>query len=215
MQAEERRAFLDGQLIERQMLGGFRDRELQLVRPHRGRLLGAGVDQVERIAVERAARDRDRIERLARAVQPAQRFQRGIVERLHAERDAVDAGRAIAGKARGLDTGRVGLERDFGIGGNVPVLADRIENGADGLRLHQRRRAAAEEDRGDLAAGRARRGRFDFAREGAGKALFVDRGMADMAVEVAIRAFRQAERPVHVDAEGFLFGAAQGRSPPV
>jgi hypothetical protein len=25
-----------------------------------------------------------------------------------------------------------------------------------------------------------------------------------MAVKVAIRAFRQAERPVHIDAEGFL-----------
>ena len=31
--------------------------------------------------------------------------------------------------------------------GHAPVFADRVEDRADGLRLHQRRRAAAEEDR--------------------------------------------------------------------
>ena len=54
-----------------------------------------------------------------------------------------------------------------------------------------------------VAARRARRRGFDLARKGAGKAFLVDRRVADMAVEIAIRAFRQAERPVHVDAEGF------------
>ena len=138
-------------------------------------------------------------------MQAAQRFQRGIVERLHAERDAVDAGCAIAAKPRRLDAGRIGLQRDLDIGGDAPVLADRIEDRADGLRLHQRRRAAAEKDRRHRAARRARRRGLDLARKGAGKALLVDRRVADMAVEIAIRAFRQAERPVHVDAEGVLF----------
>ena len=201
MQAEERRAFLDRELIERQMFGGFRNRQLQFVGPHLRRLVGAGVDQVERVAVERGARDRDRIQRLARAVQPSQRLQRSIVERLHAERDAVDAGCAIAAKPRCLDAGRIGLQRHFDIGGDAPMLADRIQDGADGLRLHQRRRAAAEKDRGDGSARRARRRGFDLARKGAHKSFLVDRRVPDMAVEIAIRAFRQAERPVHVDAE--------------
>ena len=52
MQPEERRAFFDGELIERQMLGRFCNRELQLIGPHLRRLVGTGVDQVERIAVE-------------------------------------------------------------------------------------------------------------------------------------------------------------------
>ena len=72
VQAEERRAFLDRQLVEREMFGRFRDRELQLAGPASRRLVGAGVDQVERIALERAARDRDRGQRLARAMQPAE-----------------------------------------------------------------------------------------------------------------------------------------------
>src|ERR1700749_3447446 len=45
-----------------------------------------------------------------------------------------------------LDVGRVGFKRPFGIAGDMPMAADRIENGPDGLRLHQRRGAAAEED---------------------------------------------------------------------
>ena len=40
-----------------------------------------------------------------------------------------------------------------------------------------------------------------LAREGAGVTLLVDRRVTDVAVEIAIRALRQAERPVDVDAE--------------
>ncbi len=57
------------------MFGGFADRELQFVGPHGRRLIGAGIDQVERITIERIARDGDGIERLARAVQAAERLQ--------------------------------------------------------------------------------------------------------------------------------------------
>ena len=189
MQAEERRAFLDGQLIERQMLGGIRDRALQFVGPHLGRLIGTGIDQVERIALEDFSGDRHRIERLARAVQASQCLERGVVQRLHAERDAVDAGGAIAGKPRGLDAGRVGFQRDFNIGRDAPVPADRVQYRADGLRPHQRRRAAAEKDRGYLPAGRAFGRGLDLAGKRARKSFLVDRGMPDMAVEIAIGAF--------------------------
>src|SRR4051794_11826191 len=101
--------------------------------------------------------------------------------------------------------------------------ANRIQNRADRLWAHQRRRAAAEKDRGYLPARRARRDGFDFAGERARESLLVDRGMPDMAVEIAVRAFRQAKWPMHVNAEGFAFllarrrpGAriSQGRSPP-
>ena len=228
MQAEERRAFLDRELIERQMLGGFRDRELQLVGPHLRGLVGPGVDQIERIAVEGGARDRDRVQRLARGVQPSQCLQRGVVQRLHAERHPVDAGCAIAAKPCRLDAGGVGFQRDFGAGRDAPMLCDRIQNGADGLRPHQGWRAAAQKNRGYFAARRARGGGFDLACKGTRESILIDRGMPDMAVEIAIRTFRQAKRPMQVDAEGVLFsfsrlrgrvgvgafGALTGRSPP-
>ncbi|MGY3427911.1 hypothetical protein ACVWZW_008415 [Bradyrhizobium sp. F1.13.4] len=144
------------------MLGRLVDRETQFIGPHRRRLVGTGVDQVERITIERAARDGNRVEGLACAVHAAERLQRGIVERLHAERDAIDAGGAIAGEARSLDAGRVCLQRDFDVFRHGPVLADGVEHSADGCRLHERGRAAAEKDRGDFAAGRTLRGRFDL-----------------------------------------------------
>ncbi len=135
-------------------------------------------------------------------MQPSQRLQRGVVQRLHAERYPVDAGRAVAAKPRGFDAGGIGFQRDFRIGCHAPVFADRIQDGADGLRLHQRRCAAAEKNRRYLAARGTRSCGFDLASEGARESFFVDRSVADMAVEIAVRTFRQAKRPVHVNAEG-------------
>jgi len=146
-------------------------------------------------------------------MQTSQRLQRSVVERLHAERYPIDAGGAIAAKPRGFDAGGIGFQRDFHIGRHAPVFADRIQDGADGLRLHQRRCAAAEKNRRYLAARGARGGGFDLASEGARKSLFFDRGMADMAVEIAVRTFRQAKRPVHINAEGlFSLSRLRGRA---
>ena len=141
------------------------------------------------------------VDRFARRMHAAEFCQHAIVERLHAERDAVDAGRAIAAKARGFDAGRIGFERDLGVGRDAPVARDRVEDGADRRRLHQRRRAAAEEDRGNGAARHAGGGRSDLRCKGPHEARFIDCGAAHMAVEIAIRAFRQTKRPMNVNAE--------------
>src|SRR5436309_7404283 len=105
------------------------------------------------------------------------------------------------------------------------VLADPIQDRADGLWLHQRWRATAEKNRRYFPARGARGGGFDLARERARKSFFIDRRVADVAVEIAIRTFRQAKRPVHVNAEGICLpvrhlrgcgvSAGQGKSPPV
>ena len=52
VQRVERRVRLDGELIERQMLGGFADGALELGRPLLRRLPRPRVDQIERIALE-------------------------------------------------------------------------------------------------------------------------------------------------------------------
>ena len=92
VQAEERRARLDGELIEREMFGRFRDRALELGAPGIERLARPGIDQVERITLEVGARDGYRVERFLRRMQTAEFFQRLIVEGLDTKRDAVDAG---------------------------------------------------------------------------------------------------------------------------
>ena len=57
VQAEERRVRFDGQLIEREMLGGFSDRTLEFRRPAVERLPRPRVDQIERVAVKYRASD--------------------------------------------------------------------------------------------------------------------------------------------------------------
>ena len=86
-------------------------------------------------------------------MQPPERLERRIIQCLHAQRDAIDAGRAKAAKARRLDAGRVGFEAHFDIAGYRPVPGDGVKDRTDGCGLHQRRRAAAEEDRGDGSSG--------------------------------------------------------------
>src|SRR5260370_1005731 len=99
-----------------------------------------------------------------------------------------------------------------------------MQTPSDGLRRSPRWPAPAEKKRRYLPAWRARGGGLDFVRKREGETIFVDRRMPDMAVEIAIRTFRQAKRPVHVNAEGVLFSlprlrghcvsAGQGKSPP-
>ena len=178
----------------------------QLGLPGRGRLVRAGVDEVERETLEDRAGDRDRLHRLLGGVQAAERLEIGVVHRLDAERDAVDAGLLVAREAVGLDAGRVGLQRHFHIGLDRPIGGDGIQDAGDGAGLHQRGRAAAEEDRGDASPlgqlGAVRK----FGSERLDESLLVDGLGPDVAVEVAIGAFGLAERPMHIDREAGMSG---------
>jgi hypothetical protein len=53
---------------------------------------------------------------------PSERLEIGIIERLHAERDAIDAGGPEIGEAAGFDAGRVG----FGSIAQASPIASRI-----------------------------------------------------------------------------------------
>ncbi|GJE60415.1 hypothetical protein MPOCJGCO_2527 [Methylobacterium trifolii] len=209
-QPEERRAGLDGELVEGQVLGRPRDRIRQLGPPRRRRLAGAGVDQVEGGAGERRLRDPDRLERLRGAVQAPERLQRGVVERLDAERHPVDPGGPVAAKTPRLDAGGVGLQGDLGLGRHRPGRGHRLQQARHRLRPHQRGRAAAEEDAGDGPPRRAGGHVRDLGPEGGQVARLVHGGVADVAVEVAIGALRGAEGPVQVDAEARVAGRMVG-----
>ena len=67
VQAEKGRLRFDGELIKREMLGGFGDGALELGVPGAECLARARVNEVERVAVEDRTRDGNRVERFLRA----------------------------------------------------------------------------------------------------------------------------------------------------
>src|SRR6185312_16958284 len=192
---------LDGELVERQMVGREVEGAAELGFPFGDALPGTGIDEIEGEAREMARREIDRGARLAGRMLAAEKVQGLLVEALHPERYAVDAGGAESQEFLRLDRGRIGFERHFRIGAELPVPGDAVEHRADAARAHQRRRAAAEKDAADAApradlAGLAIERLQQRPRPG----TLVDR-LADMAVEIAIGALRAAEGPMHIDAE--------------
>jgi len=93
------RARLYRQLVERKMLGPEAERAGEFAMPVGERLTGSRVDQVEGEAREDRPRHFDRGQRLGDAVHAAEPLQVGIVQRLHAERHAVDARGPIPAEA--------------------------------------------------------------------------------------------------------------------
>src|SRR6478672_9799799 len=126
---------------------GEPQRLLELILPVGKQLLGTGIDQVEARAREDRLREAHGADGFVHRVPAAELGERPFAQRLHAQRDAIDAGSAIALEALGLDRGRIGLERDLGLWSDSPVLPDGFKDRCDRARIHQRGRAAAEEDR--------------------------------------------------------------------
>src|SRR5271168_465750 len=72
MKRRERRVGLDGELVEREVLGRLGNGAFEFGAPHLRRLARPRIDEIERITLERGARDGDGIERLAGGVHPPQ-----------------------------------------------------------------------------------------------------------------------------------------------
>src|SRR3546814_6810912 len=85
-------------------------------------------------------------------MRPAEKAQRLVIQRLKAQRDAVDARGRERREIGGFDAGGVGLKRDLKIGRCAPVPGCGLDQRPGDRGRHQRWRAAAEEDRGKPAA---------------------------------------------------------------
>src|SRR5687768_15144951 len=82
------------------------------------------------------------------------------------------------------------------------MVTSGVDQGSDRARLHQRGSTAAEEDRGEPAAGEQAPFVGEVGEQGVAPFVLVD-CRTDMAVEVAIGALADAERPVDVEGESF------------
>ena len=137
----------------------------------------------------------------AHAVLAAEEAQVGVVQRLHAQRDAVDARRPEAPEPPGLDRGRVRLQRDLDVVGEpanasaarsitAATVAGAISEGVPPPKKIEPQRAPG------VSAGEM----VELGHQRPRPARMVD-AVADMAVEVAVGALGLAERPVDVERE--------------
>ncbi|MNT03220.1 hypothetical protein D3C72_1377420 [compost metagenome] len=85
VQAVERRAFLDGQLVERQMVDGIGDGLLELRVPFGDGLVRAGIDEIEGHTRKNLPRQPNGFQGIGNIMQAAEELQVPVVERLHAE----------------------------------------------------------------------------------------------------------------------------------
>ena len=205
LQQLEPGAGLDGQLVDAEMAVGMAQGAVELGFPGGAGLAGARIDQIEREAFEQARGQIDRGQRLGGGVLAPEQAQRGVIERLNAERDPVHARRAHRPEPVRLARGGVGLERDLEVGRRLEAFARPLDQRGDRLRRHQRRRPAAEEDGAQHARPDLVGIALDLGDQRARPPRVIDRA-AHMAVEVAVRAFRPAERPVHVDPKAGIRG---------
>ena len=148
---------------------------------------------------------------LARGMRAPEEAKRLVVEALQAERQAVDAGRRQIGEARGLDRIGIGLERDLDVVGGRPVRGSGsrspLRRSRDpSTRAYRRRRRSRSAVGRAASAPRARGRRASASRHASWSML-----RADMAVEVAIGAFADAERPVDVERQRLAAHSFSGR----
>jgi len=118
------------------------------------------------------------------------------LERLDPDRDPADPGRSPRGEVFVAAIGRIGLDRDLAGRPGEP-RADRRDRGRDAVGPPQRRRAAAEVDRDQLAGVRVG-ARVELAQDRV--EVRIVRRRADLDREVAVRAALAAPGVVEVDA---------------
>ncbi|MNY32246.1 hypothetical protein D3C86_1664500 [compost metagenome] len=112
----EQRVRLQRQVVHRQVRGAIGQRRFEVAHAFLHGLARQRVHQVEVDVVETGLGDLDGRARLALAVDAAQRLEMPVAEALDADRQPVDAARAVAREPLGLEGAGVGFHRDLGVG---------------------------------------------------------------------------------------------------
>ena len=195
--AVKRRALLEREWIDRHMVRGRRKRAIERVLPARHSLSGKPTHKVARNIEPNILHRRDSLKRPFGIMDTANDSQLGIVQRLHAQRDARDTCLVKRG-------GEPSRQR-FWIG-FTSKLNGLAPHGNTTGKFHealpcQRRRAAAYVDSADLpecpSVAKGIEPRIQVLKIGIERSIQVARGHA-LRVKVAIAAFLSAKRHVHI-----------------
>jgi len=136
--------------------------------------------------------------RLVTRVASAEHRQHRVVERLHAEAQAIGARRAEGLELGEIGVARVALDGDLGIGLDLEPLLECAQDHRDLFGAHQAGRAAAEEDAVHLFMSVVL---LQFPLHGCEVGVdAVEAGR--LAIEVAVGTDRQTEREVNVERDG-------------
>ena len=158
------RVRFNGELIKRNVRNLLLQNAIQLAAPLRKSLTRAGIDEIGGNAGKAPSRRIQSLQSHGAVVGASESTQSGIVQRLHADGEAIDAGGAKSPQPILLNAFRIRLEADFHIGIKMATFLDGVQNGGNGRRRHQRGRAAAEENRCRVAESvKTRQQRFAFA----------------------------------------------------
>jgi hypothetical protein len=161
-------ALLNLQIIHRDVRGPGIHGAPQALLPHLLGLVGQRGDEVHAPVLQPLARrdDPDGLVHLLHTVRAAARAEQVVLERLHAERHAVDADAHELPEPGGVEGPRVHLDGHLRARRQAEPAPQRVEDGRDEARRDERRRAAPEEDgleRDAVVGDRARGG--DLAEE--------------------------------------------------
>ena len=150
----ERRVLLVNDFVARQMFAAEGERFTQGRAPHVHGLRGNGKHEVDVHVVEaRLAQRVETLEDLLAGMNPPQTLEQRGLERLHAHGDATDAGIAPEPGLFQRDRGWIGFNGPFRGAEQVKTFHG-AQDGFPLAQIQNRRRAAAEENRGRLEVGR-------------------------------------------------------------
>ena len=141
--------------------------------------------------------------RPVRRVDPVENAQHPRRHRLHAQRHPRAAGRARRREKVRPRRLRVGLGGHLGAGGQLEIVAHRLQHRGQALAAQQRRRPAPDEDGLHRRCAQPRGRQFELRPQHLQPCVGVDPAQLGrgVGVEVAVAAAGEAERHVHVDAE--------------
>ena len=129
-----------------------RQRMFKFPRPAVQRLIGTRIDEIQRCAVKNTTRGNKSIFGLLKRMCAAQKFQRGRIKGLSAERQAGNAGGLQILQPRRRCRDGIGFQRNFCIRRQPPAAVNISQKITDQLRRHKRGCAAAEKNGFDGSA---------------------------------------------------------------